>query len=643
MNFEPAISGWLWGAVAAVPVGILALYFLRLRRQPMVVPSTLLWRKSIEDLRVNAFWQRLRKNTLLALQMLVAGVALLALARPTGQVSRSGEPFIVMLDQSASMSATDGGDGTRLSAAKRIAHALVDQLRPDDAVMVLAFSDTARVIGSYTTNHKEVHRAIDAVMATQRRTNPMEALQIASGLANPRQSRDEEAAGVRTPTVTVHLISDGRFPPVGDFSRGSLDIKFHAVGRSNDNVGVVTASARPSENNPSQQRLLVRIRNFSPSTKTFPLELYVNDKIRDVVRAELAGNEDRAFAFRVATEASAVLEARLAIEDDFPADNRAWLTLRKPTPAPCWVVSDRNNPILKSALSTDAMGELVAVRYLSQEQYASALRTESAPAVVLFDGSAPAELPSCNTWHVGVLPVTIVKDKTTQVRAPVIVNWDTSHPVLKLLALEDLTISQATVLTEPKGIIRLIDSDRGPVLFVQPRGPFVDLVQAFAWIDADGKWGSDWPLKLSFPLYVYNAFRFLTGNHQEATLPRPGDSLFLSTIDARLGRGKVEVKAPSGKQAPISVNPRGQSTLETDEIGVYTAKLGEATVPFAVNLFDENESDIGPAASVSIGAEPTEKSTAIQTVRADWWRWLALACLTLLAVEWIVYHRRLVA
>src|SRR5208282_3040429 len=54
-----------WFALAGVPVGIIALYFLKLKRRPVKVSSTLLWRKSLEDLHVNSLFQRLRRNLLL--------------------------------------------------------------------------------------------------------------------------------------------------------------------------------------------------------------------------------------------------------------------------------------------------------------------------------------------------------------------------------------------------------------------------------------------------------------------------------------------------------------------------------------------------------------------------------------------------
>jgi len=76
------LAWWQWVILAAVPPAIVALYFLKLRRRPLEVPSTYLWHKSMEDLHVNTIWQRLRRNLLLLLQLLLLLLAIAALLRP---------------------------------------------------------------------------------------------------------------------------------------------------------------------------------------------------------------------------------------------------------------------------------------------------------------------------------------------------------------------------------------------------------------------------------------------------------------------------------------------------------------------------------------------------------------------------------
>ena len=100
------------------------LYFLKLKRQPLEVPSTYLWHRTIEDLHVNSLWQRLRQNLLMFLQLLLLLLAILALLRPSWQGSKLTEDrYIFLVDTSASMSATDvatDATGKRQAAIDRL-------------------------------------------------------------------------------------------------------------------------------------------------------------------------------------------------------------------------------------------------------------------------------------------------------------------------------------------------------------------------------------------------------------------------------------------------------------------------------------------------------------------------------------------
>src|SRR3954447_26912329 len=126
--FENTLAPWQWALLALVPPAIVALYFLKLKRQPLEVPSTYLWRKSIEDLHVNSLWQKMRQNLLLFLQLLLVLLLLFALLRPSFNGSENpGERLIFLIDNSASMSATDVKP-TRLDVAKKKVSDLIDAM-----------------------------------------------------------------------------------------------------------------------------------------------------------------------------------------------------------------------------------------------------------------------------------------------------------------------------------------------------------------------------------------------------------------------------------------------------------------------------------------------------------------------------------
>ena len=69
--FINTLHPWQWFVLLLVPPAIILLYFLKLKRQPLEVPSTYLWHRTIEDLHVNSLWQRLRRSILLLLQLLL--------------------------------------------------------------------------------------------------------------------------------------------------------------------------------------------------------------------------------------------------------------------------------------------------------------------------------------------------------------------------------------------------------------------------------------------------------------------------------------------------------------------------------------------------------------------------------------------
>ena len=94
----------LWLGVAAP---IVALYFLKLRRRKLQVSSTWLWSRSIQDLQVNAPFQKIRRSLLLLLQLLLVALAALALAGPIGRASPPDQKrWVFIIDRSASMQLT---------------------------------------------------------------------------------------------------------------------------------------------------------------------------------------------------------------------------------------------------------------------------------------------------------------------------------------------------------------------------------------------------------------------------------------------------------------------------------------------------------------------------------------------------------
>ena len=236
---------WVALILLLVPVLVILLYFLKLKRKPLSVPSTFLWRKSIEDLHVNALFQWLRHNLLLLLQLLVLLLLIYSVMdfRVHGRTSES-KHYILMIDNSASMGATDVAPN-RLHWAKQEALKEIDAATDSDVGMVLVFNSSAEILQSFTNNRGQLRTAVERIEQTQRPTRIEEALSLAASLANPSRSADDSSVRPANPepgkertyvapegiATEVHLFSDGRFPDTPEFSAGNLNIHFHTAGK----------------------------------------------------------------------------------------------------------------------------------------------------------------------------------------------------------------------------------------------------------------------------------------------------------------------------------------------------------------------------------------------------------------------------
>src|SRR5579862_2823289 len=119
---------------------IVLMYILKLKRKDVIVSSTFLWRQVIRDVQANAPFQKLRRNLLLLLQLIIASLIIFALARPFFLAyGIGGRNIVVIVDTSASMQSTDEKP-SRLEQARRKAYDEINGLRPGDMMMILSAS-----------------------------------------------------------------------------------------------------------------------------------------------------------------------------------------------------------------------------------------------------------------------------------------------------------------------------------------------------------------------------------------------------------------------------------------------------------------------------------------------------------------------
>ena len=90
--------------------------------------------------------------------------------------------------------------------------------------MIIAFSDEARTVQSFTDNHRLLKRKLWTIQPTHRRSDLDQALRFASGLANPGRSAYDEgdATAADALPASLYILSDGRVISQPKFTMGNL-------------------------------------------------------------------------------------------------------------------------------------------------------------------------------------------------------------------------------------------------------------------------------------------------------------------------------------------------------------------------------------------------------------------------------------
>ncbi len=604
------------GAGAAAVGALVAMYFLKLKRVRCEVASTFLWRKSVQDLHANSPFQRLRRNLLLFLQLLILLAALAALARPALRyLGGKAVTYILLVDNSASMSAVEEAS-TRLEEAKGHAHALISDMRAVDSMMVLSFASRPRVVATLTNDQKALEAAVESIAPTQQRTDVESPLELAgsltSDLENPR----------------IFVISDGAFASGMGGEGVAAPVEYIGVGTAAANVGVTALDMRRDIENPYVGEIFAKVTNFSSESMIANVALEVDGTLLDAQRVEIGPGQSHAAVFRVSLESEMIASVSVDCDDALSADNRAWVMLEPPKDIEVYVASGADAFLMRSIRASGRF----KIREMAQAE--GLALTEGASPVFVYGGRAPDTLVKGGylVFNAAVAADGFAIEGTAQ--NPIVLDVDNTHPATTYLTLDDLFITEALKMSFPAETKVLVDSDQGPLVAISYVGEARVLTVAF------DPMNSRWPLRISYPMFVTNAINFLaSGGEGAATRSvKTGDVLMMPAGDEP---GTLVVKAPSGRIARLAHNGEGSVAYgETLECGVYTVESDGGSVSYVANLVDGNESDIRPRASFEIGSSEVEAQESPSRKNREIWRELLLLACVVLLVEWYIYNRR---
>lgn len=669
MNFLNPASIALAAGLTIPP--LVALYFLKLKRSVRLVPSTLLWKKSVEDLQVNSPFQRLRKSLLLLLQLLVLILAAIALGKPMFETADAYESTVLLLiDQSASMGVVEEAGQTRLEIAKEQAKLQVDSLSDDARAMVIAFCDRAVVVSSFDTDKQSLKRKIDSIEQTQSTSSLSEAFSLAEAYAQNliiggEQPGSDIAPVSAAPPATVFLFTDGKIEDADKVALEQFDVtkmRVTNVGLRDDNIGILAMAARRNYEHPERLEVTAIVRNFGSKPVTVDAVLYIDGRNVDIQtiildptpasdaartsadpelgHVKLAAFDDIVFG------GGGVIEVVLRVDDALSADDRAWAVIDPPRRARVLLVTE-DNLFLENVLQTLAVdySTMTGDQYESASENVITTDQRSAFDVVMFDRHTTDRLPRGNYLFWGAVPKIEGVLAGETVDNEIIFDWDETHPILRHVAVETIDPIRWIDLTLPRDAVSIMEGRRLPVMSYLTRDGSQFLISAFSLIGEDelGRRfrNGDWVASADFVVLVQNMVQYLSSNiaTQSKRGVSPGEPV---TLPIPQDVETVEITGPDGVVHAIPA-ARYQTIhfARTRQVGTYTINPGVAgSDVFTVNLFSETESDVAPAKTLTLGASNVNAQAGVVPINKPAWTYFLVALLVMLLLEWIVYNQR---
>ncbi|MFG0257956.1 MAG: VWA domain-containing protein [Phycisphaerales bacterium JB043] len=668
------VTPWLaiWTASVVVPL-LLILYFLKLKRIEREISTTLLWRKAIEDFQANAPFQRLRRNILLLLQLLVLAMILIALAQPEIDASQpASHQHVLMIDRSASMRATDQNEqGTRLERAKQEAIQFVDNLRDPSSglgglfdstigtltgtsqpheIMVIAFDGGAQVRQSFTTDKNLVRDAIESIEQTDAPSSIDEALRLAGAYTLPELIEDQ---GLELSlSADLHLWSDGNLRDIEDASvPPNTTFVYHDIGHANTgNLAITSASVERAYDQPEFLQVFVSVQSTGDAPRQVDVELGLDGTVVGIRRVTLTRPQSAppdepwsgGVSFALRYPSGGLARINLLTDDALEADNEALLRI-DPMRRNSVALVTGGNLFLQTAMEGMNLERLTVLSPAQLDRLVDDDELGSHDVLVL-DGVRPPVRDGRVVSGRFLVFNALADVDGLRAREPigdssVVLEWDRDHEALQLANLDQLVIGSHLGFDAEAPSVELARSEFGPVIAESFQGAAQMLIVGFDPI------ATTWPFDPGFVLFMTSAIEYLGARASVGDDARltPGQTL---TYRASGAPTRVTLRTPEARTIDLVASEGGEVAFgPLRRRGVYTLRWRDAgeqrehRIP--VNIFDAQESSVATRQTLELASRTVEaQDDSALTHRRELWPWFVLAAIALVLLEWYVYNRK---
>ena len=573
MNFFNPL-GFL--ALAALPI-IILLYTVKQKSKIKQVSSLYLWDKIRTEKSGTSFFQKLRNNLFLWLNLLAALLVALALTEAYINRTATGENLVIVIDNSLSMQTRDV-EPSRLDEAKKQALQLIDGAAPDKLISVVTLNDDPQIIANRQTDKFVLRAAVNGIEKTYGGCDGRKTAALAESLSGE---------GTR-----IVVFSDDKLAMQGDY-------EYINISESSENCAVVNVSQKTGDNGGISVFALVENRGTLPVERN--INIFADNRIIDSLPVTIQpGAKTQALVNTDFIPSEVVAE--ISPKDDLPEDDVRYLTVADDSIKRVLLIT-KGNVFLEKAIKAQPNAEL----YKGSE-YSGANGYDC----YVFDGIDVAEYPT---------------------DGDIIIIDNNEQKLFKMTEEKEVESVYATGrgsyfnslnfdVLKSKGI----ESD-----FLEPM-----LTDGDRTIMASGKkdgrsifvcgfdlHNSDLPLKMDFPILIYNILNDFDASRLDSRMLTAGVPV---SIDLKADTVKAEITDPNGNKNEIT---KGVFTPEV--CGIYTLYENEKqTSKIAVNCVPSQSA----SGTIAAGDNKIIVNYKLRKI------FLILALIVLLA-EFIIYMLRM--
>lgn len=593
---------------------LVALYFYDRSRRRVVVSTLRFWPKRPAP-PVTRRHKKLQQPLSLLLQILAMLLLLLAIADfrfgMSGGVPRH---HVIVLDSSSVMGRGNGG---WMEAARQRALDYLDAIPRGDRVLLIRAEGLPTPATAFSEDRGELRDAIESTQAGWTALRLDAALELArTSLALALDAPDgAQLQGVEGAGEIAYIGPARLADEQGVASVPGL--RFIDVGADGDDAAIRRFSATRAQGDASRWEIRAELWNESQAPRAVSAAFYFEGRKLGERSVDAPANGPAELEFRIRTEQTGKLEARLELDDDQSANNRATLDLPATVKQTVRVYTNRQAgfaPLLGSTPNLEPR--------FSGPEPAGSLR------LVDRGATAPGEVRS-GVYFAPDAAASPVPVRRT-VRGARITSWNTAHPLGAGLREADVELTQATVFeTGPDDVI-VASVEEGPVAVARSEGGRRVVVVGFDPLDPG------LANRLTTPLLFANAVRWFAPEVFRVAEYRAGSPGSAEIDLSPATREQVEVEPLEGR-SPAWVWSDGRVRLFSQAPSVSLVRTPFDQVRLAMSLPETPTARWQPPADVLRGVPPA--ASALSPAGARLWPWLALLALAILAYDWTKYGR----